>query len=460
MRVLVVGLRATGAAVVSWLAARGDEVTVVEERPGQPEYARRRAQAVAQGAVVIAPADGTSFGPGEPDWDRLVAQADLVVPSPGVKPTHPVMIAARSARIPVRGDLDLAVGAATVPVIVVTGTNGKSTVTTLISAMLEASGQRAPAVGNIGRVALDVLTNAVDERPIDALVVEASSFQLHTVTPSFAPDVAVLLNLADDHLDWHGSFDAYVADKANVFRYQSSDSVLVANLDDPVIRQVIHDAPGRLVGYRLEAPTSGVVGWRGESLIGDDGRVLLTVTGPDVLAPHERANLAAAAAAAWAAGATPRAIAEAHQNFARLHHRTEPVGKAGGVTFVDDSKATNPHAAVAAICGYEHVVLLAGGDSKGVDLGALRAVSGRLRGVVAIGNAPEEIEQAFAGTVSVRRASTMADAVRTAAALAVPGDVVLLSPACASFDWYSSYAERGDDFRREVEALIGEVGES
>ena len=460
MRVLVVGLRATGAAVVAWLAARGDEVTVVEEQPGQPEYATRRAHAEALGAVVIAPADGTSFGPEAPDWDLLIAHADLVVPSPGVKPTHAAMIAASLARIPVRGDLDLAVAAATVPVIVVTGTNGKSTVTTLISAMLEASGQRAPAVGNIGRVVLDVLNERVDERPIDALVVEASSFQLHTVTPAFMPDVAVLLNLADDHLDWHGSFDAYVADKANVFRYQDPDSVLVANLDDPVVRRVIHGAPGRLVGFRLEGPTSGVVAWRGESLIGAEGHVLLVLTDPDALAPHERANLAAAAAAAQAAGATPPAIADAHRNFARLHHRTEPVGQAGGVTFVDDSKATNPHAAVAAICGFEHVVLLAGGESKGVDLGALRAVSERVRGVVAIGNTPEEVERAFAGTVPVQRASTMAAAVRTAAALAAPGDVVLLSPACASFDWYASYAERGDDFRREVEALIAEVGES
>ncbi len=460
MKVLVVGLRATGAAVVPWLAARGDEVTVVEERPGQPEYATRRAHAEATGAVVIAPPDGTTFGPGEPDWDLLVAQADLVVPSPGVKPTHPVMIAARSARIPVRGDLDLAVDAATMPVIVVTGTNGKSTVTTLISAMLEATGLRAPAVGNIGRVALDVLNDPVDERAIDVLVVEASSFQLHTVTPTFAPDVAVLLNLADDHLDWHGSFDAYVADKANAFRYQSSASVLVANLDDPVVRQMIHDAPARLLGYRWDTPAEGVVGWRGDSLVGADGEVLLTLTGPDALAPHERANVAAAAAAARAAGATPSAIAAAHLRFARLHHRTEPVGKAGGVTFVDDSKATNPHAAVAAICGFEHVVLLAGGQSKGVDLGALRAVASRVRGVVAIGNTPEEVEQAFGGAVPVRRASTMADAVRTAAMLALPGDVVLLSPACASFDWYASYAERGDDFRREVEEYIGEVGDS
>ena len=176
---------------------------------------------------------------GAPDWDALVADAELVIPSPGVPPNHPVMTAAQAMRVPVRGDLDIAVEAATVPVIAVTGTNGKSTVTALIGAILECAGMHAPAVGNIGRVVLDALAE-----PADAFVVEASSFQLHTVTPAFAPAVAVLLNLADDHLDWHGSFDAYVADKTHVFAYQAPDAVLVANADDPVVVRVGARRPG------------------------------------------------------------------------------------------------------------------------------------------------------------------------------------------------------------------------
>jgi UDP-N-acetylmuramoylalanine--D-glutamate ligase len=441
VHVLVVGLRATGAAVVDWLVDRGDTVTVVEEQPGQPGYEARRAAAIARGAEVME---------GAPDWDALVAASDLVVPSPGVHPDHPVMLAAHAARVVVRGDLDLAVEAATVPVVAVTGTNGKSTVTSLVSAMLDAAGVHAPAVGNIGRVVLEALAE-----PADAFVVEASSFQLHTVTPAFAPDVAVLLNLADDHLDWHGSFDAYVADKAHVFTYQRPDALLVASADDPVVVRVARDAPARTVWFTLGAPVAGTAGWRGDLLVADDGTELLTVGA--TAAPHDRANVAAAALAARALGARPDAMSAAVGAFVRLHHRTEPVGKAGGVEFVDDSKATNPHATAAAVVGYPSVVLLAGGLSKGVDLAALTTVRDHLRAVVAIGDTPEEVEAAFAGVVPTVRADSMRAAVRRSAELAEPGDVVLLSPACASFDWYDGYAARGDDFRREVESLITET---
>ncbi|MBK5289796.1 MAG: UDP-N-acetylmuramoyl-L-alanine--D-glutamate ligase, partial [Acidimicrobiia bacterium] len=251
------GLRATGAVVAEWLHRRGDEVTVVEERPGQPGYAERRAALEAEGMRVIE---------GRPDWDTLVAGVDLLVPSPGVRPDHPVMTAARRRGVVVRGDLDLAVEAATVPVVVVTGTNGKSTVTMLISAMVEASGRRAPAVGNIGRVALEALAE-----PADVLVIEASSFQLHTVTPTFAPAVAVLLNLADDHLDWHGSFAAYVADKQHAFQYQDPDGVVVANLDDLAVVDAVRDAPGRVVGFALATTRPGTVTWVHGRLLDADG---------------------------------------------------------------------------------------------------------------------------------------------------------------------------------------------
>ncbi len=440
MRTLVIGLRATGAVVAAWCRERGDDVTVTEERPGQPEYAARKAECEALGIRVVE---------GQPDWSALVADADLVVPSPGVRPDHPVMAAAVAHGVLIRGDLDLAVEAALVPVVVVTGTNGKSTVTTLISAMLEASGERAPAVGNIGRVALEVVHDDVD-----VLVIEASSFQLHTVTPTFAPAVAVILNLADDHLDWHGSFSAYAAAKAHAFRFQGPTDAVVWNQDDAAVAELISPARGVRIAFTGADPAPGTVGWRGDALMSADGRVVGTWEERE-FAPHERANIAAAAAAAALVGATESGIASAVTGFQRLHHRTELVGQAGGVEYVDDSKATNPHAAVAAVLGYPSVVLLAGGESKGVDLGALRAVADRLRHVIAIGDTPEEIEQVFAGTTKVTRAASMCDAVRSASAAAQPGDVVLLSPACASFDWYSSYAERGDDFRAEVEALIG-----
>ncbi len=443
-RVLVVGLRATGAVVVNWLRARGDTVTVVEERPGQAAYAERRAVAAGSGATVIE---------GSPDWAALLATTDMMVPSPGVAPSHPAMLAAATAGVPVRGDLDLAVEAATVPVVVVTGTNGKSTVTTLISAMLESAGIRAPAVGNIGRVALD----AVDS-DAEVLVIEASSFQLHSVTATFVPEVAVLLNLADDHLDWHGSFAAYVEAKHNAFRYQRPNDVLVADLDDPRVAELAALAPGRVLGVTSLGPRPGAIAWTGRTLDDEQGSPLLELDEDAWTAPHERANIAAAAAAARVMGADPVAIDRAVRGFARLHHRTELVGKAGGVEYVDDSKATNPHATLAAVRGYASVVLLAGGDSKGVDLGMLAAGADRLRGVVAIGDTPEEVESALGAHAPTVRAASMRAAVREAAAMARPDDVVLLSPACASFDWYSSYSERGDDFRREVEALLAESG--
>ena len=443
MRVVVVGLRATGAVVARWCRARGDDVVVVEEQPGQPGYAERVGAARALGVTVLE---------GPADWPALVAGADLFVPSPGVRPGHPSMVAARAAGVAVRGDLDLALEAATVPSVVITGTNGKSTVTSLVSQMLERSGFRAPAVGNIGRVALEAL-GAPGTEPVDRLVVEASSFQLHTVTATFAPSVAVLLNLADDHLDWHGSRAAYAADKAKVFVHQRADDVLVANADDPAVVELAAGAPGRVLWCSLGPPAAGGLGWVDGGLVDDAGTVILTA--PPGAAPHDRANLAAAAAAARAAGATDRAISAAASDFRRLHHRTELVGQAGGVQFVDDSKATNPHAAIAAIRGYERVVLIAGGVSKGVDLGVLGAEHERLAAVVAIGATPGEVEAAFAGRVPTVRAASMRAAVQAARDLAVPGDTVLLSPACASFDWYESYAARGDDFQSEVLAVLG-----
>ncbi|MGZ6897420.1 MAG: UDP-N-acetylmuramoyl-L-alanine--D-glutamate ligase [Acidimicrobiia bacterium] len=439
MRVLVVGLRATGAVVTAWLRERGDDVTVVEEEPGQPGYAARLADARARGAVVIE---------GSVDWATLCADADLLVPSPGVRPDHPAMRAARAAGIPIRGDLDLAVEAARVPVVVITGTNGKSTVTSLVSEMLERSGRCAPAVGNIGRVALD----AVDD-DVDVLVVEASSFQLHTVTATFAPAVAVLLNLAEDHLDWHGSYDAYVEDKTHAFAHQRPDQVLVLDVDDPEVVRVTAGAPAQRVPVSLGPPPPGGLGWRGDTLVDAAGTEWLRA--PAGAAPHDRANLAAATAAVRALGARPDATSAVAQGFARLHHRTEPVGKAGGVLYVDDSKATNPHAALAAVQGFDRVVLIAGGVSKGVDLTVLRRVADRLRAVVAIGDRPEEVEAAFTGVVPTVRAASMAEAVERAAAAARPGDTVLLSPACASFDWYDGYEARGDDFRRAVLARTG-----
>ncbi|MFM7616837.1 MAG: UDP-N-acetylmuramoyl-L-alanine--D-glutamate ligase [Actinomycetes bacterium] len=443
-RVLVVGLRMTGVATARALLADGDSVTVVEERPGQPGYADRAADVRAAGATVVEAPDPAA-------WPDLVGASDLVVPSPGVAPGHPALEAAAAAGVPVRGDVDLAVEAAGVPVCVVTGTNGKTTVTTLIAAMLEASGRRAPAAGNIGWALLDAV-----RRPMDVLVAEVSSFQLHTTTATFAPRVAVLLNVADDHLDWHGSFDAYAEAKARCFRSQGPDDLLVYNADDPVVARLAAGAPGRRVACSTAPDVTEGYRIVDDHLVTADGEPILAVTDLPMRAPHDLANALAASAAALELGATPDGVRAALRSATRLHHRVEPIGETRGVRFIDDSKATNPHATLTALAGFDRSVLIAGGRNKGLDLGVLRGAADRLVGVVAIGDAAGEVEVAFAGTVPTVRADSMRAAVRAALDLATPGDVVLLSPACASFDWYRSYEERGDDFRSEVEALIAE----
>lgn len=440
-RVLVVGLRATGEAVARACARHGDAVTVVEEDPGHRGYDARVRAAQALGATVV---ERPSHG----DWPALLAGIDLMVPSPGVRPTHPAFLAADAAGVEVRGDIDLGLEAARVPVIAVTGTNGKSTVTTLTTAMLNASGIRAVAAGNIGRPLLDVI-----EEPWQVIVVEVSSFQLHTTTAAFRPRVAVLLNVAEDHLDWHGSFDAYAEVKARVFAYQRDDDLLVANLDDPVVSELSASAPAGRVGVSLRGP-AGTYRTSADHLLTAEGTEIAAIAELPLRAPHDLTNALSAAAAALRCGADLTGVRSALLSFERLHHRVEFVGKASGVEYFDDSKATNPHATLSALEGFERVVLLAGGDSKGIDLGALAPAKERLRAVVAIGKTPEEVERALGDLVPTVRADSMRAAVTMAAELAVPGDTVLLSPACASFDWYESYEQRGDDFQQEVGRLL------
>lgn len=427
----MLGLGVTGDAVVRHRATAGDRVTVVEDAPAGDAYKNRRQTAIAAGADVVERPEPKRLG-------DLVRDCDLVVPSPGVKERHPAIRAAVHAGVAIRPEVDLAAELAAArgkPLIAVTGTNGKTTVTMLIASMLEQSGVTALAAGNIGLALLD----AVDS-DADVLVAELSSFQLVFTTEAFRPRVAVLLNVAPDHLDWHGSFERYVAAKARVFAHQRPDDVLVFNRDDEVASRLAAEASSRRHGF---SASDEVGSYELGNLPGT--------------APHDRANVMAAAAAALEVGATSDGIARAVHEYPRLHHRVARVGNAGGVQYYDDSKATNPHATLAAIRGFERiegqVVLIAGGRNKGLDLSVLRAVAPRLRGVVAIGEATGDVEVAFAHAVPTVRARSMQEAVVFAARRAQAGDVVLLSPACASFDWYPNYAARGDDFAHEVARL-------
>jgi UDP-N-acetylmuramoylalanine--D-glutamate ligase len=442
-RYLVVGLGVTGEAVARRLVADGP-VTVVDDRPDSAAFATRAAGLEALGVTVVG-------GPTPEQLAGLVAGAELVVPSPGVPEAHPVYGLAAQAGVPLHSEIELAGAAAArrgIPLVAVTGTNGKTTVTTLIAEMLSAGGRRALAAGNIGRPLLDAVHDDVD-----VVVAEVSSFQLR-FTETFRPRVAVLLNVAEDHLDWHPSFEDYVAAKARIFARQSGDDLLVFNADDEAVAEVAKTAPARSVAITLHSGAGG--SWRLENdrLRRPDGATLIAAHDLARSGPHDIANALAAAAAAAELGTLNEALRQVLASFSGLPHRVTPVGQSGGVTFVDDSKATNPHAALAALAGFESVVLLAGGRNKGLDLGVLRTEAGRIRAVVAIGEAAGEVEACFAGLRPVRRAGSMAEAVRLGAELAEPGDTVLLSPACASFDWYTSYAARGDDFAREVKALV------
>jgi UDP-N-acetylmuramoylalanine--D-glutamate ligase len=435
-RALVLGLGRSGQAVARHLLVRGTSVAVVDDAPGDDA----RAAASALGLALVE-------RPGTDALADMVVRADLVVPSPGVPASHPVYRLARAAGVAVSGEVELAAGWSSCPLVAVTGTNGKTTVTSLVAEMLSASGVAALAAGNIGLP----LCDAVGNEELKVVVAEVSSFQL-AFTESFRPAVAVWLNLAADHLDWHGDLDAYVAAKARIWARQGPADVAVVNADDPVVMARAATAPSRVVTFGLESPSVdfGVVdGW----LRGPDGPLIEVARLPRSL-PHDVANALAASAAALAAGATEDGVRAALARFGPLPHRLTLVAYSGGVRWYDDSKATNPHAAAAAVAGFDSVVLIAGGRNKGLDLSTLAQVAGRIRAVVAIGEAAPEVAAAFADLRPVSAAGSMDDAVAAAALAARTGDVVLLSPGCASFDWYSSYAERGDDFARAVHNLL------
>lgn len=424
---MVVGFGVTGRAVTDHLVGGGAGVVVVEDGGGDTL------------ALDVA-ASGARLGTVDD-----VAGADLVVPSPGVSPTHPVHAAAAAAGVPVVSEVELAWRAAApgTRFVAVTGTNGKTTVTTMAAAILVAGGVGAVAAGNIGLP----LVTAVATRP-EVVVAEVSSFQLQH-TADFRPDVAVWLNFAADHLDWHPTLEHYAAAKARIWANQGPGDVAVANAEDPVVAAAAGSAPGRLVTFGLDRGDWCVAGGM---LRGPRGDVVAASRLPRCL-PHDVANALAAMAAASAAGAGTEACRAGVTAFEGLPHRVQLVGEAGGVRYYDDSKATTPASVEAALRGFESVVLIAGGRNKGLDLRPLAGQAHRVRAVVAIGEAAPEVEAAFSGAAPVTVAGSMADAVGSAAAAARPGDAVLLSPGCASFDWYRNYAERGDDFAACVRQL-------
>lgn len=439
---LVLGLGVTGRAVLRALVGHGDAAVVADDRPTDTG----RALAAELGVELVEAPDAVRLA-------ALVGEADAVLPSPGVPDHHPVFELAARLDVPVLSEFDLAGRWDHRPQVAITGTDGKTTVTELVRAMLEASGLRAAAVGNTEVP----LVAAIDDPTTDVFVVEASSFRL-LHSQRYAPAVGTWLNLAPDHLDSHATLEGYVAAKARLWAWQSSDQVAIGNADDPIVAAHLATAPARHVTFGTSPDADHRV--ERERLVLADGSLLATAGELHRAFPHDLLNAVAAAASALHVGGSAAGARTALLEFRGLPHRVSLVGEAGGVSWYDDSKATAPHATRAALRGFGSVVLIAGGRNKGLDLGDLAVEAPRLRGVVAIGEAADEVAQAFDDLVPVRRATSMDEAVDAAAGLARAGDAVLLSPACASFDWYRSYAERGDDFVRAVRVHLASAGAS
>ena len=431
-RALILGLGIAGASAARRLAQRGWDVTVVEDRPS--DASRQRAASL--GVTVVESPD---------DVAALVDAADVVVPSPGVPIGHPGIQHALATGTRVWTEFELAARWSTIPMVAITGTNGKTTVTTLVESMLRASGLRTASAGNTDVPLVDAI-----EDDLDVIVVEASSFRLE-FTETFRPHVAVWLNIAEDHLDWHPDMAAYAAAKARIWAAQRPEDVAIVNVEDPVVMAHAAAAPSRVETFGLAAGDWHV---EGDRLVRPDGSTLVAVADLWRSLPHDCTNALAAAAAALAAGATDDGVRAALRDFRGLPHRLALVGDDGGVRFYDDSKATDPHAVVAALRSFDSAVLIAGGRNKGLDLSVLADEASHVRAVVGIGGSGPDVTAAFEGRVPVAQAGSMDEAVAAARRFAEPGDAVVLSPGCASFDWYRNYGERGDDFARAVREAL------
>ena len=437
-RALVVGLGLSGVGASALLVRRGYRVTVNDLAAEDALEAK---------LADLPPGVGRVLG-GHPD--SALAGVSLVVVSPGVPWELPLLAAARGRGLEVIAEVELAARSLEdTPIAAVTGSNGKTTTTALIGEILKAAGMRTGVGGNIG-IAASALALAGGW---DAVVLELSSFQLEG-TVTLRPRAAALLNLSADHLDRHGSLDAYLALKARIFQAQTAADHAILNADDPALAAV--STRSRVARFSLRDPGADA------RLAGDvlvlDGAPLLPRAELPLLGDHNVANALAAALVASRMGAPRDAIAAALRSFRGLPHRHRVVAEARAVRFVDDSKGTNIGATAAGLAGYPpgSIHLILGGLGKGQDFRELRdAVAGRVAAAYLIGAAAEEIAAALAGVVAIEPCGTLAEAVRRASAHARSGDTVLLSPACASFDQFRDYHHRGDEFARLAQEIAG-----
>jgi UDP-N-acetylmuramoylalanine--D-glutamate ligase len=442
MTALVYGMAISGEAVARALHDRGATVLVADDVATDA----KSAAAATVGAELVIRPDADAL-------DRLVSASDIVCPAPGIPESHPLIDAAVRHGKPIRTEIDLAYeweqerGGGPRPMLAVTGTDGKTTTTMMAAAMLHCAGLKVAAVGNTELPLIAAL-----DTDVDVFVVECSSFRLNWID-HFRSEASVWLNLAEDHQNWHVSMQAYEQAKTRMWRHNRPGDVAVGYAADPVVMRNLAAATGRTRTFGTDDADYRLVG---STLTGPAGPLAERNTMTRDL-PHDVSNALAAAAIALESGlANAAAVAEALTTFEHPPHRIEPVGQFDGVTWYNDSKATTPHAAITAIRGFRDVVLLAGGRNKGLDLASLATEHDRVKAVVALGESAPIVHEAFAPWCPVVDATSMQAAVAAAATFAEPGDTVLLSPACASFDWYpdGGYPARGDDFKRLVHSYF------
>jgi UDP-N-acetylmuramoylalanine--D-glutamate ligase len=441
-KILVVGLARTGIATALFCAERGARVTATEERP-EPELPETAAKLRNAGVTL-------ELGGHRPE---TFAEQDLIVPSPGVPPTMPVLAAAHAIGVPVWSEIELAWRFLRGRLICITGSNGKTTTTSLIGHILETAGLPVQVAGNIGTPLISRVDISSDT---SFTVVEVSSFQLEMIS-AFRPDIGVLLNVTPDHLDRHGSIEAYGAAKARLFENQTAEDAAIINADDAAAPQYAPLEPRIFWFSRTKRVASGCYLRGDEIVFRSEGceSVLLVRKDIGLRGNHNIENVLAAAAAARLAGVEPGAIAEGVRTFAGVEHRIEYVATIGGVEYFNDSKATNVDATLKALDAFPgNVLVILGGKDKGSDFRILRsALRNHARMALLIGGAAEKIERELGGAIPVTRVDTMARAVEIAAQRAEPGDVVLLAPACASFDQFENYEHRGRVFKQLVREL-------
>ena len=468
VRAAVAGMGVSGFAAADNLTHQGAHVVAMDESDAGDRGEKATILEIL-GADVRLGAGSTAVLPDD---------VDVLVTSPGWAPTAPLLAQAFARGIPVWGEVELAWRLRDphnlAPWLAVTGTNGKTTTVQMLDAILRAAGLRSVACGNVG---LPIVEAVMDPEPYDVLAVELSSFQLH-YTDSMSAESAAVLNVAEDHLDWYAGprgFEEYAADKGRI--YERVERACVYNAGDPVTERLVRDADvvegARAIGFTLDVPPVGMLGVV-EDMLADRAFIeqrettaaeLCTIDDLASPAPHIVANALAAAALARAHGVPPTAVRDGLRSFVPDGHRIADVGEVAGVRFVDDSKATNPHAAMSSLQAYDPVVWVAGGLAKGASFENLvRAVRGRLRAVVLLGQDRAVIADALSRHAPDVRVieveggdtSVMDRAVAAAAGLAEPGDTVLLAPGCASMDLFANYKERGDRFAEAVHRLRDE----